>query len=46
MTLSDILKLLGSVAEVAAMFLLVYVVYKISMLLETLNRKIKNESAT
>jgi hypothetical protein len=41
MTLSELVKILGDFAEIAVTILLAYVVYKIAILIETLNNKIK-----
>ena len=43
MTLSEIVKMLADIAEIAVTILLAYVVYKIAVLIETLNSKIKGE---
>jgi len=43
MTLSEIIRMLGDVAEIAVTILLVYVVYKIASFIDTLNSKIKGE---
>jgi hypothetical protein len=41
MTLSELVNILGDFAEIAVTILLAYVVYKIAILIETLNNKIK-----
>jgi hypothetical protein len=41
MTLSELVKIFGDFAEIAVTILLAYVVYKIAILIETLNNKIK-----
>lgn len=43
MTLSELVKMLGDFAEIAVTILLVYVVYKIAILIDTLNSKIKGQ---
>lgn len=43
MTLSELVRMLGDFAEIAVTILLAYVVYKIAMLVDTLNSKIKGE---
>lgn len=43
MTLSELVRMLGDFAEIAVTLLLAYVVYKISILIDTLNSKIKGE---
>jgi len=43
LTLSEIVKMLADIAEIAVTILLAYVVYKIAVLIETLNSKIKGE---
>ena len=43
MTLSELIRMLGDFAEIAVTILLAYVVYKIAMLIDTLNSKIKGE---
>lgn len=43
MALSDFIRMLGDIAEIAVTVLLAYVVYKIAMLVDTLNCKIKGE---
>lgn len=45
MTLSELVKMVADIAEIAATILLVYVVYKIAALIETLNNKIKGEKS-
>jgi hypothetical protein len=41
MTLSELVNILGDFAEIAVTILLAYVVYKMAILIETLNNKIK-----
>ncbi len=41
MTLSELVNILEDFAEIAVTILLAYVVYKIAILIETLNNKIK-----
>jgi hypothetical protein len=43
MTLSELLKTVGDVAELTITILLAYIVYKLAMFLETLNKKVKEE---
>ena len=43
MTLSELIRMLGDFAEIAVTILLAYVVYKIAMLIDTLNSKIKGQ---
>ena len=43
MTLSELVRMLGDFAEIAVTLLLAYVVYKIAILIDTLNSKIKGE---
>jgi len=43
LTLSEIVKMLADITEIAVTILLAYVVYKIAALIETLNSKIKGE---
>jgi ABC-type uncharacterized transport system permease subunit len=45
LTLSELIKMFGDVAEVAVTILLAYVVYKVATLIETLNRKIRGEKS-
>lgn len=45
MTLSEIVKMLADITEIAVTILLAYVVYKIAALIETLNTKIKGEKS-
>ena len=44
MTLSELIRMLGDFAEIAVTILLAYVVYKIAILIDTLNSKIKGDS--
>jgi hypothetical protein len=44
MGLSDIVGMLGDLAEVAVTIILAYAVYKISKLIETLDGKIKGDA--
>ena len=44
MALSDIIKMLSDITEVAVTVLFAYVVYKIAKLIETLDGKIKTEA--
>jgi hypothetical protein len=44
MALSDIIKMLSDITEVAVTVLFAYVVYKIAKLIETLDEKIKAEA--
>jgi len=43
LTLSELIRMLGDFAEIAVTILLAYVVYKIAMLIDTLNSKIKGQ---
>ncbi|NWG11741.1 hypothetical protein HXY33_08380 [Candidatus Bathyarchaeota archaeon] len=43
MSLSELLRTLGDIAEIAITIMLAYVVFKIAVFLETLNRKVKEE---
>ncbi len=43
MNLSEFVRMLGDLAEIAVTVLLAYVVYKIAMLVDSLNCKIKGE---
>jgi hypothetical protein len=43
LTLSELVKMLEDFADVAVTILLTYVVYKIAMLIDTVNGKIKGE---
>lgn len=43
MALGDFVRMLGDIAEITVTILLAYVVYKIAMLVDTLNCKIKGE---
>jgi len=45
LTLSELVRLLGDFVEIAVTILLAYVVYKVAMLVETLNGKIKGEKS-
>ena len=45
MTLSELVRMLGDFAEIAVTILLAYVVYKIAILIDTLNSKIKGEKS-
>lgn len=42
MTLSDLVRMLGDFAQIAVTILLAYVVYRIAILVDTLNNKIKD----
>ena len=43
MTLSELVRMIGDFAEIAVTVLLVYAVYKIALLIDGLNRKIREE---
>jgi hypothetical protein len=43
--LSELVRMLGDFAEIAVTILLAYVVYKIAILIDTLNSKIKGEKS-
>ncbi len=43
MSLSEFVRMLGDLTEIAVTILLAYVVYKIAILIDTLNFKIKKE---
>jgi len=43
LTLGDLVRLMGDFAEIMVMVLLVYVAYKIAVLLGTISSKIKEE---
>lgn len=43
MTLSELIRMLGDFVEIAVTILLAYVVYKIAILVDTLNSRIKGE---
>lgn len=43
MTFSELVRMLGDFAEIAVTILLAYVAYKIAILVDTLNCKIKGE---
>lgn len=43
MTLSDFVRMVGDFAEIAVTILLVYTVYKIATLIDTLDSKIRKE---
>lgn len=43
MTLSELVKMFGDLAEIAVTILLAYVVYKVAMLVDTLRNKLKEE---
>lgn len=45
MALGEFVRMLGDVAEIAVTILLVYVVYKIAILVDTVSRKIKGEKS-
>jgi len=45
LTLSELVRMLGDIAEIAVTILLAYVVYKIASLIDTLNGKIKGEKS-
>jgi ABC-type uncharacterized transport system permease subunit len=43
MSLSELLRTLGDIAELTITIMLAYIVYKIAVFLETLNKKVKEE---
>jgi hypothetical protein len=43
LALSELVRMLGDIAEIAVTVLLVYAVYKIAKLVDTLNHKIEEE---
>jgi hypothetical protein len=45
LTLSELIKMFGDIAEVAVTVLFAYVVYKVAVLIETLNGRIKGEKS-
>lgn len=45
MALGEFVRMLGDVAEIAVTILLVYVVYKIAILVDTVSRTIKGEKS-
>lgn len=45
MALGEFVRMFGDVAEIAVTILLVYVVYKIAILVDTVSRKIKGEKS-
>ena len=44
LTLAEIVNMFGDLAEIAVTILFAYVVYKIALLIDTLNDKIKGET--
>ena len=46
MSLSELTNLVSSIAEIAVTVLLAYLVYKISVLVDSLNSRIKEEKAS
>lgn len=43
MSLSELLRMMSDVAEIAVTVMLAYVVYRVAILLETLSSKVKGE---
>jgi len=46
MTLSELVRMLGDIAEIAVTILLAYVIYKVATLVDALGGKIKGEKST